>query len=139
MKKKKLVIGSLFGVAILIVFLIVSIEGWCNFNFLCQRPHDDSVALILFPIVPLFIFSLITFKMREEIWETWWKFARVWTPLSMLVILFSPSTGNWMIPIEKGSVAFVSMCTFAFISIVLILMKYSLKRKEKQNCYRSTK
>lgn len=131
MNKKKLIVSSILGVIIFIVFLIISAKGWCNLNFLCQRSHDDSIALVLFPIIPLFIFSLITFKMNEEVWKSWWKFARIWTLLSMLAILFSPSTGNWMIPIEKGSVALVLMVAFVIISIILIVAKYFQKNKEK--------
>lgn len=89
-----------------------------------------DIMVILLPIIPLFIFSLITYKMREEVFESWWKFARIWIPLSMLAVLVSPSYGNWMIPIEKGTVAFASSILFVIISLVLIIWQ-SIKEKKK--------
>jgi len=89
--------------------------------------YDFMVALL--PIIPLFIFSLITYKMREGVYRAWWKFARIWIPLSMLAVFVSPSYGNWMIPIEKGTVAFSSSILFVIISLVLIIWQSVKERR----------
>ena len=92
-----------------------------------------NIIINLFPIIPLFIFSLITYKMREEVYQTWWKFARVWIPASMLAILIAPSyANNWMFPIEKGNVAAFFSLVFVVSSILIIASRYySLKKNLK--------
>ena len=46
----------------------------------------------------IFILSLITYKMREEVFQAWWKFARWFVPLIMLVtfLLNSQNRGGGM-------------------------------------------
>lgn len=130
MTRKKILVIEIVGLMILAIAIAVSIKGSCSANFICDRPHDDSMAKILFPIIPLFIFSLITYKMRQEMYQAWWKFARIWIPLSMLAVLISPSnTSNWMFPIEKGTVAFFSSCAFVIISLVIIAYQYFQRKK----------
>ena len=87
----------------------------------------------LFPTFPLFLFSLITYKMRDEVYRTWVRFSYVWISLSMILIFFSPeyasSFGITLYPITKGSIAFISSFLFIIISLALILWKYfSLRR-----------
>lgn len=130
MTKKRLLNVGILGVIVFSIAMLVSIRGLCLVNLICNRPHDDSFALILFPIIPLFVFSLITYKMQDSIFQVWWRFARIWIPISMLAILASPSnTHNWMFPIEKGSVAFFSSVLFVAISLILIII-WRVKEKK---------
>ena len=131
MKKKALPGTALVGIILLVIFIYSRQLGICqSFSYSDCANFFDDFALVLFPAFPLFIFSLITYKMHDEVWQSWWKFSRIWIPLSMFAILISPSTGNWMIPIEKGSVALVSICVFIIISIVLIASGYVQCRKK---------
>ena len=130
--KKKLLVLSILGVLLFGVFLTISFKGLCSFSYICDRAHDDSMVYVFFLFIPLFIFSLITYKMREGIFESWWKFARIWIPLSMLAVIISPSYGNWMIPIEKGTVAFALSVLFVIISLVLIIWQ-SVKERRKES------
>jgi len=86
-----------------------------------------STMITFFPIIPLFIFSLITYKMRKEVFNTWRIFAAVGAPLSMLAILIAPEYGNSFIPVEKGTVALFSSLLFSIISLGIILWKYFAK------------
>ena len=62
-------------------------------SLLCEedmcRIHDDSVLgwmlLNFIFLIPIFIFSLITYKMREEVFQSWWRFARWFAPVIILV------------------------------------------------------
>lgn len=131
MKKKKLLCLSTVGAVLFGVFLTISLMGVCFLDYICDRTHDDSMAAIFFPLFPLFIFSLITYKMREEVLEIWWKFARIWIPVSMLAILIAPSyTHNWILPIVKGTVAFASVVLFVIISLALIIWQSNKERKK---------
>jgi hypothetical protein len=124
MSRVKILLISMVGTGIFIVSLFVAIKGVCKINYFCSRLHDDSLAFIFFPMLLLLIFSLITYKMREDVFQTWWKFSRVWMPLSMLAILIAPSySSNWMIPIEKGTVAFFSSMIYIITSLVIVVYK----------------
>ncbi|MCX6790096.1 MAG: hypothetical protein NTV60_01050 [Candidatus Kaiserbacteria bacterium] len=82
----------------------------------------------LFPIIPLFIFSLITYKMRDDVYRVWIRFSCAWIPLSMILIFVSPEySGGFGIPLysmTKGSVAFMSSLLFVLISLLIVVWKY---------------
>jgi hypothetical protein len=62
--------------------------------------------------------------MREEVYQAWFRFARWWIPLSMVLILISPEySGDWMYPITKGTVAFLTSGIFIVVSVLIIFVK----------------
>lgn len=130
MTKKNILFFSGVISVILIVFNMIGTFNLCGGHEygICMDIIYDGM-MVLFPTIPLLIFSLITYKMRDEVWQSWWKFSRIWIPFSMFAILISPSTGNWMIPIEKGSVALFSMILFAIISVSMIAYKHFQLKK----------
>ena len=96
---------------------------------ICERPHDDSMAAIFLPFLPLFVFSLITYFLREEIFQSWWRFTRIAIPASIVLILLAPSySSDWMLPIEKGTVAFFTSLIFVFISVIVIVRAHKQKK-----------
>ena len=80
--------------------------------------------------IPLFLFSLITYKMREEVYQAWFRFVCWWIPLSVLLIFIAPEySHDWLYPIEKGSVALLTSAIFLIVSLLIIVAKYiSLRR-----------
>ena len=89
-----------------------------------------NIMINLLPIFPLFILSLITYKMREEVFRAWLKFSYVWIPLTMFAILISPEYGNALLPIEKGTVGAFFSLLYIIISLLIIAYKYfTLKSK----------
>lgn len=138
-KKKLLIISGLLSLGILIWnyvgnyrvcdFFIGGSTGNCPFIL-------TRIGINLFPVIPLFLLSLITYKMRDEVYRTWVRFVVVWVPLSMFAIFFSPeyadSFGIALYPITKSSIAFVSSILFIIISLILIIWKwFSLRRSAK--------
>lgn len=127
-KQRVLTFGSigffLFGLA-----MAASINGLCSMESICERPHDDSMAAIFLPFLPLFVFSLITYFLREEIFQSWWRFTRIAIPASIVLILLAPSySSDWMLPIEKGTVAFFTSLIFVFISVIVIVRAHKQKK-----------
>ncbi|MDP2655239.1 MAG: hypothetical protein Q8P17_01625 [bacterium] len=96
---------------------------------------DFSYSLIIgfFPVIPLFLLSLITYKMSEEVYRAWLRFANVWIPLSIVLIFLAPEySGDWMFPVVKGTVAFFSSLLFVLISLLIICWKYFTSRRSGQ-------
>lgn len=88
-----------------------------------QNLHSFLVAFL--PTLALFLFSLITYWMREEVYRAWFKFVRWSIPLSMFLIFITPEYAGGLInPFQKGGVAFMLTITFSLVSILIILIKH---------------
>jgi len=128
-KKKLVVISGIISVVMLIINYF-GVYSTCVNIFECTEILF-GVMMIFFPVIPLFIFSIITYFMQVEVFNAWWRFSKIWIPLSMLAILISPSyTSNWMFPIEKGAVAFFTSALFVIISILVVIYKNLQLRKK---------
>jgi len=131
MTRKRIVLVSFVLSALSVISIFSRQINVCpNYSYSNCANFFDTLFIILSPFVFLFIFSLITYPMRENVFQLWWKFARVWMLISMLAILISPSNShNWMFPIEKGIVASFSFLVHSIVSIIIILSRYyALKR-----------
>lgn len=129
--KKVLTVISLIGSLSFITFLFAKELGLCVLiNSSCTETFDQ-IAENVFVFIPLLIFSLITYKMREEVYQAWFRFVRWWIPISIILIFISPEySHDWLYPIEKGSVAFLTSAIFGIVSLIIISAKYiSLRRK----------
>lgn len=128
-KRKLLVVSGMIGVG-LVLFDYIGTYAWCD--YFMQDGHIGSCPFVLsdietlfFPFIPLFILSVIAYFLREEVFQSWWKFARVATPLSIALILLAPSRSHdWMFPIEKGNVAFFTSLIFIIVSTIVIIRAY---------------
>lgn len=133
MNKNKILSVSFVGTLLFFIAVYISIFGLCKIDsdFLCSRPHEDMYSALLFLFFPLFLFSLITYKMKEAVYLTWYNFVKWWIPLSLLAIIISPRySHDWMFPIDKGRVAFSTTVIFALVSLILIGYKsYKLRGK----------
>ena len=129
-EKKVLLVASTFVSVALVIIGSFGTYTLCSDNEKCIE-FLHLAFLNFIPILPLFLFSLITYKMRDDIYRTWLTFALVWTPLSMFLILIAPEySHDWMYRIEKGTVAFGASVLFCLVSTILIIHKwYALRGK----------
>ncbi len=113
---------NLCGVGIFVAALFSQRIFLCAPGYTKCSVFFDSVATIFVPIIPLFLFSLVAFWMRDIVYQTWFRFARVWVPVSMLAIFMAPEyASDWMYPIEKGTVALFMCALFVIISLIIIV------------------
>ena len=134
MSKRMVLLISLCGTAS--VFLISGLEMlkfWCGTsNYTCWDKLEfiGHELLIFFPI---FLLSLITYFLREEVFRAWLRFAYVWMPLSLVVIYLSAgwTGGGFGIPnvLDQETVAIIFSGLFIIISPLLILWKYFALRR----------
>ncbi len=123
----------LIGIATLGVFLVsvffVGVEKLCGGeqHTRCTQSLDDLLILLLL-FLPVLIFSLVTFRMRDVVYESWFRFVRFAVPLSIFMVAITPTySSDWLFPIEKGSVALATMTFFTLVSIVIIVRKSSAR------------
>ena len=116
-------------------------SGSCGSNKICNEVGDvlnqDSLTLII--ILPfVFLFSLITYNMREEIFQSWWHFARWFVPLiivsTFLLYRNGESSGVGMTGIGSGvGEAFILSVLYAIFiitSLVKIILAYRRLNRE---------
>lgn len=135
MSKTNILIVSSIGSLLFLLFLFAKDLGFCAFVSSSCADMFDPIAENLLVFVVLLLFSLITYKMRDEVYRAWLRFSYFWIPLSMVLILLSPEYSGGYIPlysITKSSVAFVSSLLFVIISLTIIAWKYFSTRRSGQ-------
>ncbi len=111
---------------------------------LCQ--NDDSCAHVLHylyvlfsPVTWLFIFSLLTYRLPERYFRAWSRFALVWIPLSMILVVLAPEyiSGGLFIQIgpvfTKSYVSNTSSQLFALISTLILLVVWVRSRGKRRS------
>ena len=96
MKKNSVLIVGAVG-TLLFGFLVFLGTDTCYVNTTCKILrgailNGSSVVTFFFP--GILFFSLITYKMREEVFQAWWRFARWWVLVIVAVTLFLQNAGG---------------------------------------------
>ena len=129
MNKKNVLWIGFVGTVLFMVSLFASQIGICkSINLSCTETFDP-IAELIFIFIPFFIFSLITYKMREEVFKSWLKFSYWWILLSIFFILITPEYSNSLIPVERDSVSLFLSLLFLIISSILIVYKHFSSKK----------
>ena len=128
MDKRTTLLISFTGVVFFTLSLFSTQLGICNINSSCVFIFDP-IAETLLVFVTLFFLSLLTYSIRDETYKIWFRFSRIWVPLTVLLVLITPEYSNSLIPIEKGAVSFIFSILFLLISLIIIITK-SLSSKK---------
>lgn len=144
LNKKNVLLIGLLGSLILLVYIYIggSYADACYSKNWCRDLEKISepivYTLIIFPI--LFLLSLITYKLRNEVFERWFKFARWYAPLWVVLAFFLSSNlggpsgfgiggavNAWFINL----LIFTPLALFLLISLILIVTKsFALRGKK---------
>src|SRR3989344_7733731 len=90
--KKKVAIVSILGTVVLVLALFSREIGLCD-NALCSS-LSDSLSGIFLIFVPLLIMTGINIFVREDVFQSWRRFA-VWSvPLSIWMVYISSDQGG---------------------------------------------
>ena len=134
MTKRNVLIASVVYVIFFILVFLAS--EYCNSTW-CRVHDDDPLGLIFFiflPLIPTFFLSLITYKMHDEVFCAWWRFARWWVPVIIAVTLFVQNAGGgggWGMNGGAFDAFFIGIFYFIFILVSLIkIVRAYLKTKE---------
>ena len=130
---KKIFYFSIF-VSVLGLLLINIYEiGLCTTGF-CDDFIEDAVGIFLFYYgVILLIFSAVLIFLKKEIFTTWWKFTRIYIPISAtLTILSGSGRGGGYIGLTSDyeSTIWFTAGLFLAVSLILIIYKFIKLRKK---------
>lgn len=127
MNRKKILLFGGVIVFILVLIDLVSTSRFCTFFYgeganICIR-RVFNAGVILLPFIPAFVFSLITYFLKEGVFRAWFYFACVWIPLSMIAVFMVPesSGGLFANAFSKHMISFMLSIIFSIISLCIIL------------------
>lgn len=81
----------------------------------------DGLDELLVPFILIFLLSLLTYKMPDEIFRAWWNFARWWVPVIIVVTLLlnnMSGTGGGYIGMGQNFINFIIGSLYAILIIV---------------------
>ena len=94
MKKKILIISAQY----FSLFASIYFYSWYCENYgACHVYENELPGILIFvflPLMPIFILSLLTYRMRDRVFLAWWSFAKWWAPLIMISTLFMNTIGT---------------------------------------------
>ncbi len=116
MKRWVLAVSFTICFIALAIFLINKIQGPCSVTQIdfskypppstvikyCDKAIIDFIpqlilqfiAFTLFPFLSLFLLTILTYRMKEEVFHAWWNFARWFVPLIIVTTLWLETAGG---------------------------------------------
>lgn len=117
--KKNVLIASVVYIAYVVGLLLIS--GNCHDNW-CRIQEDGPFGFILFSFAPLlvvFFLSLLTYRLRDEVFHAWWSFARWWVLVIVVVTLFfQNASGGGTLGMNQDFTAFTLIILYSILVIV---------------------
>jgi hypothetical protein len=130
MTKKNVLFISLIGTLLFFSQFLFD-SGSCGNAKLCNKIGDvlnqDNLTLIF--IIPfVFLLSLITYKMREEVFQAWWNFARWFVPIIIIVtyLINSAHQQGGFAGVAQGAFEFLILFVFYALFIIITLVRIIL-------------
>ena len=122
--KKKVFVLSFFLGVIFTVSYFVHPADFCYWRQNCSL-ISEIFALYSLPFISVFIFSVITFKLKESTFILWRNFSMWAIPISLLIITMLPmrTHGLDFFPVTKGTVIFPLTILYSVISLLVIISK----------------
>jgi len=128
--KKNVLRVSISYVIYFAVLWVVAVT--CNGGNWCNIQEDGlliSILYFLFPLSPILLFSLITYKMKDEVFQAWWRFARWWVPVIIgITFLLGNMSGGGTLGMDKDFTMFILGILYIILvvtSLLKIIRAYS--------------
>jgi hypothetical protein len=98
---------------------------------LCGKVYNQcwDVLDLLWPAfflsLPLLVFSLVTYKLPEQVFRSWIHFAFAWILISLIFIYTTPTVSHsWAINVGPGREGITWLMGGIFVAVSLILVTY---------------
>ncbi|MFZ2303404.1 MAG: hypothetical protein WAV98_01270 [Minisyncoccia bacterium] len=133
-KKNVLFVGVIGSIILFLPAVINQIWHCSSGNlFICSDSYG-IVASLAIVSTPLFLLSLITYRMKDEVFHAWWNFAKWFIPVIIVVTLWLENAGGgggWGISsgIFEFAVLWLLYIIFIITSLVKIVRAYIKTRR----------
>lgn len=127
--KKNILIGSFVGIVLAYIFANPVFFHICvntytfGDNIGCFDKISELISLLLVGISSsLLLLSIITYRMKDEVFHAWWSFARWWVLLIIIVTLWIETAGGgggWGMNGGAFDAFFIGIFYFVFVVVSL--------------------
>ena len=130
LNKKTILLIGFFGVIVFLISMFNRELGICG-------PKDGTCwgmfeypGMLMFFFVPIFVFSLVTYFIQEQIFQSWRKTTFIFLGIFFLLFLISPKRPDPMSPVpSKEVVVWYMVGLYSLFSTSLIAFKsWKLKK-----------
>lgn len=129
-KKNILRISSAYIFYFVALFVISST---CNGSNWCDIQEDGIFGLILFSFAPLaflFLLSLVTYRMKDEIFRAWWGFAWWWSLIIIAVtVLLNNSSGGGTLGMDTDFTIFILSILYTVLIVTSLVKIFNAYQK----------
>lgn len=142
MTKKVVLFVGLLSLAVFILAGSIIDGEYCRYvnEYGHTTNYCEIITSSLLSVILLVPFSVILYFLPDEIFRAWWRFARCFVPIAVVLTLLTPHDrgGGWGIPtlLDPEFVGIVSALLFAALSFCIIAWKiivfYHSKKKERK-------
>ncbi len=92
----------------------------------------EPLAFALMPFFPLLLLSLITYRMKYEVFHAWWRFARWWVPVIMIVtFLLENAGGGGTLGMNKDFTALILIVLYSALIVTSLVKIFNAYLKTK--------
>jgi len=130
--KKKIIVIGFLGVLVFFLGYFVDISIHKDVCYMGEFCGDVSELLTIYflPFILIFVFSILTYKLKESVFNSWRNFSMWVIPISLIIITFLPTRTHGLdfVPVTKRSIIFLLTILYSIISLVLVIYK-SLKKE----------
>ncbi len=116
-KKNILITSSVLSVLGLILGRM-SDAGSCGQSDVCLL-----IAYLLLSFVPIFIFSIIVYFLKDVAFISWRKMTGWWIIVTVILVAISPTEHADLVGFEKKTTLFLLTCFYILVSLLLIIYK----------------
>src|SRR3989338_106734 len=128
-KRIALVFSGVISLAFLVLDLIGTYKLFGKYSVGNCPLIIHNIIIELLPFVAVFILSLITYKMRDQVFHSWLKFAYFWVLLTIILTILAPEYDSSFVSLTKGLVSFTLSAIFLLISLIIIIIKSFSSKK----------
>lgn len=131
MSKKVVFFGECGVIIFLLILAYVQSGDICYSRDWCRALWSPMNRLgeTLLVSIPMFLFSLITYKMKDEVFQAWWSFARWYVPALIVAtfLLNNADTGSGYLNAGASLIfliLFILYAIFVLVSLIKIVCAY---------------
>ncbi len=128
-KGRVLCVSFLIFLSNMVAMFSVDLGICFNYSSKCYNTSDLIISYT-YIFIAVFVFSIITSKLKEATFQNWRDFSFFAVFLFLVFISFLPTRTHGLdfVPLTKGIVAFFLTILYSIISLILIVYK-SLKKE----------
>lgn len=131
--KKNLLIVELVSISLILLLIYVQNGDICYSRNWCRGLWEEINLLgeMLLVVISVFPFLLITYRMKDGVFRTWWNFARWFVPIIIVVTFLqniAPKQSGFG-GVTSGSFNFLVLVIFYSIFVIVSLVRIILAYK----------